>query len=243
MHFSASWQMLPMISTAGTGNLPAAVSPESITQSVPSSTALATSVASARVGLGLLHMDSSICVAVTTGLPAWLHFWMMTFCTWNIFSRGTSIPRSPRATMTASLSRTMSSMFSNASMFSTLEMTRMKRPSGPSASRISPRSPPFLTKDAATKSIPFFTPHARSSLSFSVSTGRSTTTPGRLQFLRSPMVAVLRHRASTVPAASSQLSTSRMSVPSAIRILLPGRRSRATLRYDSAMVRSSPSTE
>nr|GEZ71503.1 zinc finger, CCHC-type [Tanacetum cinerariifolium] len=38
-------------------------------QSVPSRTAFATSVASARVGLGDLIIDSSICVAVTTGFP------------------------------------------------------------------------------------------------------------------------------------------------------------------------------
>ena len=55
---------------AWTGKFPAAVSPDSITQSEPSSTALATSVASARVGRGFLTMDSSICVAVITGLPA-----------------------------------------------------------------------------------------------------------------------------------------------------------------------------
>jgi hypothetical protein len=47
--------------TASTGNAPAAVSPLSMTQSVPSSTALATSVASARVGRGFLIMLSSIC--------------------------------------------------------------------------------------------------------------------------------------------------------------------------------------
>ena len=56
--------------TASTGKEPAAVSPLSMTQSVPSSTALATSVASARVGRGFLIIDSSICVAVITGLPA-----------------------------------------------------------------------------------------------------------------------------------------------------------------------------
>lgn len=56
--------------TASTGKAPAAVSPLSMTQSVPSSTALATSVASARVGLGFLIIDSNICVAVMTGLPA-----------------------------------------------------------------------------------------------------------------------------------------------------------------------------
>ena len=51
------------------GKLPAAVSPDSMTQSVPSSTALATSVASARVGRGFLTIDSSIWVAVMTGFP------------------------------------------------------------------------------------------------------------------------------------------------------------------------------
>lgn len=45
----------------------------SITQSVPSSTALATSVASARVGRGFFTMLSSICVAVMTGLPDCRH--------------------------------------------------------------------------------------------------------------------------------------------------------------------------
>ena len=56
--------------SACTGKLPAAVSPDSMTQSVPSRTALATSVASARVGRGFLTMLSSIWVAVMTGLPA-----------------------------------------------------------------------------------------------------------------------------------------------------------------------------
>ena len=41
-----------------------------MTASVPSSTALATSVASARVGIGLSTIDRSICVAVITILPS-----------------------------------------------------------------------------------------------------------------------------------------------------------------------------
>ena len=43
--------------------------PESMTQSAPSKTALATSVHSALVGLGFFCMDSNICVATITGLP------------------------------------------------------------------------------------------------------------------------------------------------------------------------------
>nr|GEW48912.1 hypothetical protein [Tanacetum cinerariifolium] len=58
-----------MVWTATSGYAPAAVSPLSMTQSVPSRTAFATSVASARVGLRDLIIDSSICVAVTTGFP------------------------------------------------------------------------------------------------------------------------------------------------------------------------------
>ena len=45
-------------------------SPESMTQSAPSNTALATSVHSARVGRGFLIMLSNIWVATMTGLPA-----------------------------------------------------------------------------------------------------------------------------------------------------------------------------
>ena len=58
------------MATASTGYLPMADSSESMTQSVPSSTALATSVDSARVGRRLSVMDSSICVAVMTGFPS-----------------------------------------------------------------------------------------------------------------------------------------------------------------------------
>ena len=60
--------MVSMYAAAPTGYLPTAVSPESITASVPSKMALATSETSARVGLGLSIIDWSICVAVITGL-------------------------------------------------------------------------------------------------------------------------------------------------------------------------------
>ena len=78
---SASATMRAIISTASRGNLPIAVSPESMTASVPSKMALATSLASARVGRGFSVMDSSICVAVMTGLRKssarrMTYFWM-----------------------------------------------------------------------------------------------------------------------------------------------------------------------
>mmetsp|Transcript_12108 Transcript_12108/g.19553 ORF Transcript_12108/g.19553 Transcript_12108/m.19553 type:complete len:204 (-) Transcript_12108:481-1092(-) len=200
MDTSASRQILLITRTASTGNEPAAVSPDSITQSVPSNTALATSVASARVGRGFLHIDSNICVAVTTGLPARLHFSIISFCAKNIFSVGISIPRSPRATITPSDSCRMSSKLTRPSWFSTLEMILMVAPASPSTWRMYVTSLPFRTKDAAMKSIPLGTPQPRmSSLSFSVIVGRSTTTPGRLTFFLSPSMAVLAQRHFTVP--------------------------------------------
>ena len=69
-----------IIVTASSGYEPLAVSPESITQSAPSSTALATSLASARVGRGLFVIDSSICVAQITNLPATWAFVISIFC-------------------------------------------------------------------------------------------------------------------------------------------------------------------
>ena len=66
--------------TASIGNEPTAVSPDSITAAVPSRIAFATSEASARVGSGRLIIDSSICVAVITGLPASRPSRMIRFC-------------------------------------------------------------------------------------------------------------------------------------------------------------------
>lgn len=66
---SASTQTRDIMSTASRGYSPPAVSPDSMTQSVPSRTAFATSVHSARVGRGFEIMLSSIWVAVITVLP------------------------------------------------------------------------------------------------------------------------------------------------------------------------------
>ena len=57
-----------------------AVSAESITASVPSITAFATSLTSARVGIGLWIIDSIICVAVITTRLRVRDSWMMVFC-------------------------------------------------------------------------------------------------------------------------------------------------------------------
>ena len=70
LRVSAVSMMRAIVATAATGYSPVAVSPDNIRQSDPSQTALATSVASARVGRGLETIDCNICVAVMTSLPA-----------------------------------------------------------------------------------------------------------------------------------------------------------------------------
>ncbi len=101
-----------MMFTASNGYCPAAVSADSITASAPSNTAVATSEASARVGAGALIMLSSICVATTTGRPSMRAARTMRFCASGTSSGGSSTPRSPRATITASDSARMASRFS-----------------------------------------------------------------------------------------------------------------------------------
>merc|ERR1711935_1273332 len=108
---SASRAILAMIETASVGYSPLAVSPDNMTQSAPSRTALATSDPSARVGRGFLTIDSSICVAQMTGLPALLHLAINCFWAMNTFSGGISMPISPLATMMPSDSSMISSTF------------------------------------------------------------------------------------------------------------------------------------
>mmetsp|Transcript_5899 Transcript_5899/g.17789 ORF Transcript_5899/g.17789 Transcript_5899/m.17789 type:complete len:233 (+) Transcript_5899:597-1295(+) len=211
-----------MMATASLGNLPPAVSPESMTASAPSSTAFATSEHSARVGRGLLIMLSSICVATMTGLPALLQVLIIIFWARKTFSGGISMPRSPRATMTASQASTMASKLSRPSWFSIFEMILMFCPPASSRTlRMKRTSSALWTKEAATKSTPCGTPNFwRSVTSFSWSTGRSTCTPGRLQFFRSPIAASFRTlQATSIPETAR---TSRTSEPSAMRIWFPG---------------------
>ena len=62
------------------GNCPYAVSPDSMTASVPSLTAIAMSETSALVGVGLVIIDSSMLVATITGLPRFLQPCTMRLC-------------------------------------------------------------------------------------------------------------------------------------------------------------------
>mmetsp|Transcript_27663 Transcript_27663/g.65875 ORF Transcript_27663/g.65875 Transcript_27663/m.65875 type:complete len:222 (+) Transcript_27663:788-1453(+) len=211
--------MAAIILTVSTGHTPLAVSPESITQSVPWHTALATSVTSARVGRGLTTIDSSIWVAVMTGLPAMLHLRMIIFCARYTSWMGISMPRSPRATMIPSEISRISSKFSMPSSDSILEKIMMLRPGSPSTFLMVRTSSALRTNEAAIRSTPCWTPNMRSDLSFSVIDGRSTAVPGRLIPFVSPRVTVFSTMQTTsVP---SMRSTLRPRSPSSIATFLP----------------------
>ena len=108
-------------------------------------------------------------------------------CTMGSVAMSVSIPRSPRATMTASAARVISSALRTPSVFSILAMTWITRPArGPSNSRSSAMSSADLTKDNAMKSISSAIPNAMSSRSLSVIDARLTAMPGRLTCLRLP---------------------------------------------------------
>ncbi len=79
-HFSAPSITCAIARTTRPGWRPTAVSAESITASVSSITALATSETSARVGTGAWIMDSIICVAVITSRLFARARAMMCFC-------------------------------------------------------------------------------------------------------------------------------------------------------------------
>src|SRR5476649_2393209 len=125
---SASTQMRCIASIVSTGYFPLADSAESITASVPSSTALATSETSARVGIGLEIIDSIIWVAVIVSLLFSRAMRIIRFCSAGTEASPTSTARSPRATMMPSQARMMSSSAGIASARSILAIRRALPP-------------------------------------------------------------------------------------------------------------------
>lgn len=91
---------------------------------------------------------------------------MMVFWAEKIFSGGSSVPKSPLATMTASASLIISSILSSPSWFSTFATIPICLPSQPNTLLTSLICEAFLMKDAATKSISLRTANLISSLSF-----------------------------------------------------------------------------
>ena len=237
---SVDWMIRAIVSTASMGYSPTLVSPESITASAPSRTALATSDASARVGAGLLIIDSSIWVATITGLALRRAFSITRFWRNGTSSRGHSTPRSPRATMNASNALITSSRLSMACGFSILAMTGSITPSSRMMSRTISTSLPDRTNDRATKSTVRCSANRRSSMSFSDSAGTLTATPGRLM----PLLLLTGPPTTTSVTTSlprTSLTRSRI-LPSSIRIGSPGLTSPGSPSYVVPQIVASPGT-
>ncbi len=211
--------------TVSTGKRPTAVSPESIRASEPSNTALATSLASARVGRGLEIIDSSIWVAVITGQRKADARAMIRFCSTGTWAADSSTPRSPRATITASEAWMISSRWSRACGFSSLAMSGVLAPAHPIKLRARSRSRGSRMNDRATKSTWWARANCRSARSFSVSDGSDSALPGRLTPLRSPRVPPCTTRQRTSPFSTPVISNS--TAPSASSTRSPARTSSA----------------
>ena len=176
--------MRAIVATVSIGYSPTLVSPDSITASAPSSTALATSEASARVGRGAVIIDSSIWVATMTGLALRRAVSMTCFCRNGTSSSGHSTPRSPRATMNAvegvdDLVEVVDrlrllDLGDDREADALLVHDRRGRPRRPSAER---------TNDSAIMSTVRRSAQRRSSLSFSVSAGTRDGDAGQVDAL------------------------------------------------------------
>ena len=169
-----------MVSTTNTGYWPVAVSPLNITASVPSNTALATSVVSLRFGLIRSIILSIICVATITGLALCKHLRMICFWINGTCSTGISTPRSPRAIMIASDSRMISRILRTASGFSIFAITFVLLLRSARIFLIPVMSFTLRTNDKATQSNFCSMMKSRSTRSFSVNAGREIFVSGRL---------------------------------------------------------------
>ena len=172
-----------IVVTVWMGYSPTLVSPDSITASAPSSTALATSDASARVGRGDEIIDSSIWVATMTGLALRRARSMICFCTSGTSSSGSSTPRSPRATMKPSNASMISSRFSTACGFSIFAMSGSSTPTSFITLRTSSASLARRTNDSAMRSTGIDSAQRRSATSFSDIAGHAHLDPGQVDAL------------------------------------------------------------
>ena len=119
---------------------------------MPSSTALATSDTSARVGTGDSIIDSIICVAVIVTLLSSLAMRIMRFCSAGTAASPTSTARSPRATMIPSDAFRISSRLPIASKRSIFAIISARPPLARVSSRAMYMSAALLGNDTAMKS-------------------------------------------------------------------------------------------
>ena len=177
---SAPTAALAIALTTSTGYDPTAVSAESMTASVPSSTALATSNTSARVGIEFSIIDSIICVAVITIRSRFRVLEIKSFWMPISWASPTSMPRSPRATITPSQASIMSSsraLSATTSARSILAIIAALTSTSLSSSLASSISLTEATKETATKSGLIVSMLLMSALSLSVRAGAAIPPP------------------------------------------------------------------
>ena len=141
------------------------------------------------------------------------------FWTRGTSEKGSSTPRSPRATIMPSNLSMMSCRFSTAWGFSIFAITGTRMPSSSMILWTGSTSAPVRTKESAIMSAPIFSAKRRSSASFSVSAGRETAAPGRLIPLLLEMGPPTITRVRTVVGVTS--IASRRILPSSSRSLSP----------------------
>ena len=198
------------ISTAPTGYWPTAVSWESITASVPSRIAFATSVTSARVGRDDVTIESSICVAVIAGRAQAPARASSFFCAIGTSSIGSSIPRSPRATMMQSETWRISAARSTACGFSILAMSGTRV-----CSRTWVTSSGRRTNESATMSTPMRAPASRCARSSCGTDGSAAVSPGMFTPWRDATVPPISTSASSSCSPARTACVRRRTAPSA----------------------------
>ncbi len=174
---------------------------------------MATSVTSARVGRRAVTIEASIWVAVIEGLENLPAALISRFCSTGTCSSGSSIPRSPRATMIPPVAaRTISSALAAASCFSILAISGMSESSSLSRAATGARSAALETKETASMSTPWLTANSTQPRSPSVAAG-SAVAPGTFMPLWEDSVPPTSTSHSTSPSSGSR--TRRRIAPSA----------------------------
>ena len=178
---------------------------------------MATSLTSALVGRDEVIIESSIWVAVITGRASRPAPSITCFCTTGTSSIGSSIPRSPRATIRQSAARTISSIASTACGFSIFAISGIRV-----CSRTWLMSSARRTKDSATRSTPIDSPKRRPSRSSSGRVGRSVSSPGTFRPWREATVPPTSTAASISPSSGRTAVARRRIDPSARYMTSPG---------------------
>ena len=194
-----------------------------MTEDAPSSTALKTSLTSARVGTALCSMLASICVTTMKGRFASRQAAAISFCTRGSFHSGMALPRSPRAITISSHPPRSSGRLRTPSRFSILAKRRISgAPASSRAARTASRSALSRTKGCMTAVTPQALARRMFARSVSVMVGGRSVRPGRAMLLRLCRTPPRRTRAEARSSPAETISS--RSFPSSSRTSWPGTR-------------------